>query len=235
MRNNARLAAYVASLALAVTTVTAIAPSAQAIPATDPIGVNAGAAWLESQLTDGIVHNTQYNFDDYGLTLDFGMALQNVGDHASTVTAIRNAMASHVDDYVTPFGGPHSYTGALAKLALFVGHPADTTFGGQDLITQLARPGLLDQPDRRADRGHRLHRRFPVRRRHRERAGPGLRRRGAAQRRLVCQGGGRAELPAQAAVPQRWLPAQLHRRQDGVRVSPAPTTARHRSTPPRSP
>jgi hypothetical protein len=137
MRRYARLGAYVASLTLAVSTVTAIAPSAQAAPVKDPIGVNAGASWLETQLTNGLVHNKQFNFDDYGLTLDFGLALQAVGGHASTVTAIKNAMASHVNDYVTPFGGPHSYTGALAKLALFVGHPADNNFGGQDLITQL--------------------------------------------------------------------------------------------------
>jgi hypothetical protein len=137
MRRYARLGAYVASLTLAVTTVTAIAPSAQATPVKDPIGVNAGASWLESQLTNGLVHNKQFNFDDYGLTLDFGFALQAVGGHTSTVTAIKNAMASHVDDYVTPLGGPHSYTGGLAKLALFVGDPTDKNFGGQNLITQL--------------------------------------------------------------------------------------------------
>ena len=143
MRRYARLGAYVASVTLAVTTVTAIAPSAQADPAKDPIGVNAGASWLESQLTNGIVHNTQYNFDDYGLSIDVGMALKAVGGHAGTVSAIATALApgAHDNYYTSTFQGvTTTYAGSVAKMALYAQQAgaSATNYGGQDLITLLA-------------------------------------------------------------------------------------------------
>ena len=141
MRRTTRLGAYVASAALALTgTLTGVAPApAMADAAThDPIGTDQGAAWLEGQLTDGLMYNPNYGgFDDYGLTIDAGLALAAVGGHESAVAQITSALADHVDDYVTPFGGPHSYSGGLAKLASLVGQPAATSFGGQNLVTEL--------------------------------------------------------------------------------------------------
>lgn len=137
MRRTTRLGAYVASAALALTgTLTGVAPANAA--AHDPIGVDQGAAWLEGQLTDGLMYNPNYGgFNDYGLTIDAGLALAAAGGHESAVAQITSALADHVDDYVTPFGGPHSYSGGLAKLASLVGQPAATSFGGQNLVTEL--------------------------------------------------------------------------------------------------
>ncbi len=142
MRRYARLGAYVASATLAVTTVTAIAPSAQAAPVKDPIGVNAGATWLESQLTHGIVRNTQFDFDDYGLSIDIGMALKAVGGHGGTVSGIATALApgAHDNYYTSTYNNvTTTYAGSVAKMALFAQQAgADaTSYGGQNLITLL--------------------------------------------------------------------------------------------------
>jgi hypothetical protein len=140
MRGNtrtSRIAAYAASAALVVSgTLLAVSP-AEAVTY-DPAPANQAADWLADELVGGLMHNNNFGgFDDYGLTLDAGFALQQVGGHASDVQDIKDAMAAHVDDYVTPFGGPVSYAGGLAKLAVFVGQPAATAFGGQNLVTQL--------------------------------------------------------------------------------------------------
>ena len=61
--------------------------------ATTPASAAAGrpADWLESQLTDGLVHNDTYDFDDYGLTADTGMALAAIGGHRPAVRKITRA------------------------------------------------------------------------------------------------------------------------------------------------
>jgi hypothetical protein len=136
MRTTSRIAAYAVSATLAVSgSVLAVTPADAVV---DPVPANQAADWLAGELDNGLMHNPNFGgFDDYGLTVDAGFALQAVGGHAPAVQSIKDALDDHVDDYVTPFGGPHSYTGGLAKLAAFVGHPADTSFGGQDLITEL--------------------------------------------------------------------------------------------------
>jgi hypothetical protein len=140
MRGNtrtSRIAAYAASAALAVSgTVLAVTP-ADAITY-DPGPANQAANWLAGELDGGLMHNNNFGgFDDYGLTLDAGVALAQVGGHAPDVQDIKDAMAGHVNDYVTPPSGTQSYTGGLAKLAVFVGYPAATSFGGQNLVIQL--------------------------------------------------------------------------------------------------
>ena len=142
MRRSVRLGALVASTTLALTGLAVIAPGAQAAPPKDPIGVNTGATWLTKQLTNGIVHNTQFNFDDYGLTVDIGLALKAVGGHASTVSSIATALApgAHDNYYTSTFGGvTTTYAGSVAKLALFVQQAGGsaTSYGGQNLITLL--------------------------------------------------------------------------------------------------
>lgn len=141
MRGNARrttrAAAYVASAGLAISgTLLAVTPAQSAPPPATPAAE--AATWLDGQLTGGLMHNPNFGgFDDYGLSVDTGFALTDIGGHSTAVSDIKDALADHVDDYVTPFGGPHSYTGSLAKLAAFVGYPADTSFGSQNLVTQL--------------------------------------------------------------------------------------------------
>ena len=99
------------------------------------------AAWLERQLTDGVVHNDEYGFDDYGLTADVGLALAAVGGHGADVRTIRKALAARVDSWTTgvDFGSDDVYAGSVAKAAVFARTAgADPrSFGGVDLVARL--------------------------------------------------------------------------------------------------
>lgn len=86
-----RLGALVATSALTLTGLALLAAPAQAVT-TDPRPVTIGAAWLEGQLTDGLLHNDQYAFNDVGLTLDAGFGLAAIGGHDATVATIAEAV-----------------------------------------------------------------------------------------------------------------------------------------------
>jgi hypothetical protein len=60
-----RAAAVLAAGALVLTTT----GTAQAAPE------DTSGGWLAGQLTNGLVHNDQFDFDDYGLSIDVGIAL----------------------------------------------------------------------------------------------------------------------------------------------------------------
>lgn len=98
--------------------------------------------WLAQQLDEGVVHNDQYDFDDYGLSVDVGLALHELGS-TKTARKVRQALAAHVDSYTTgvDFGSSDVYAGATAKAAVF----ARTTgadpraFGHVDLVARLNR------------------------------------------------------------------------------------------------
>jgi hypothetical protein len=90
-------------------------------------------------VTGGLVHNDQYNLDDYGLGVDVALALHAVDAEGDTVQAVSDQLAKHVTDYTSPGYGTVTSAGSTAKavvLAQAVG--ADpTSYGGQDLVTQL--------------------------------------------------------------------------------------------------
>ncbi len=125
-----RAATALVATALATSLVAAGSP-AQAAPA------DRGAHWLSGQLTGGLVHNDQFGFDDYGLSIDTAFGLQSIGGHARDVRQVRHALSSHVGDY-TGAGG-EKYSGATAKLLVLVqstgGDP--TSFGNVDLVKKL--------------------------------------------------------------------------------------------------
>jgi hypothetical protein len=93
--------------------------------------------WLASQLRHGLIHNGQFDFDDYGLTIDTAFALQSIGGHGAAVSHIRSALEQHAADYTTfqsdVYAGP---TAKLLVLARRTGGGA-TDFGGVDLVAQL--------------------------------------------------------------------------------------------------
>ena len=96
--------------------------------------------WLQSQLSDtGLVHNEQYGFDDHGLTVDFGLAFDDLRMKGPR-RDVRDAMASQVDAYTAPYDG-EIYAGAVAKLLVFAQESgADArAYGGVDLVTRLNR------------------------------------------------------------------------------------------------
>lgn len=104
------------------------APNSYAAPA---------ATWLTGQLTGGLVHDDQYDYDDMGLSLDVFFALQQLGTAATAQASVLDAVAPRVREYVGP--GTESYAGATGKLATAVelaGRDA-ASFGGLDLVTRL--------------------------------------------------------------------------------------------------
>ncbi|MGL5826883.1 MAG: prenyltransferase/squalene oxidase repeat-containing protein [Nocardioides sp.] len=129
-----------------------VASAAQAV--TPPTAVNApsaaGADWLDTQLTDGLIYNPSFGgFNDYGLSIDAGLALAAVGAREATLDQISAAVAANVDSYVTgvDFGSSDIYAAAVAKAAAFAGvaggNPA--SFGGVNLISRLeARTSSVD-------------------------------------------------------------------------------------------
>jgi len=100
-----------------------------------------GADWLTRQLTDGLIHNDQFDFDDYGLTADTAFALKAIGGQRAAVRDVRRALARHVDSWTTgvDFGSSDVFAGSTAKAVVL----AETTgadprsFGGVNLVKRL--------------------------------------------------------------------------------------------------
>lgn len=104
--------------------------------------------WLVTQLTSGLVHNDQYAFDDYGLTIDVALGLRAIGGYDSTIAEINTAVAGGVGNYVGT--GGESYAGAAAKtlmLAQIAGADA-TSYGGVNLVKRLNRRVIGDGPSK---------------------------------------------------------------------------------------
>lgn len=135
------LALAVATTALAQPLLAPAAMAATDVPA--PAAARAGTAWLATQLTDGVIHNPNYGgFDDYGLTLDIGVSMDEVGSDQALVRQIRTAMAAKVDNYVTgvDYGTPDErYSGPLAKSLVFaqVSGAEPRAYGGFDLVEEV--------------------------------------------------------------------------------------------------
>lgn len=130
-----RLVAALASGALALGLSVGATGTASAAPA------DRAGNWLEKQLTGGLIHNDVYDFDDYGLTADTGMALVAVGGHRKAVKQVSRALATNVDSWTTgvDFGSSDVYAGSVAKALVFAqtagANPKD--FGDVNLVKRL--------------------------------------------------------------------------------------------------
>ena len=115
------------------------APAKADEPSYDHTAMETGAGWLGQQVTNGAVHNDQYGFDDYGLSVDVALALDAVDAEPGTVDDISHRLASHVRDYTSPGYGTTTSAGSTAKAIVLAeatgADPAD--FGGTDLVAQL--------------------------------------------------------------------------------------------------
>jgi hypothetical protein len=120
------------SAALAVTLTSTNAQAATVSPA------GQSGDWLAGQLRNGVMHNNQFNFDDYGLTIDTAFALQAIGGHRAEVRQIRHVLSQHVNDYTT-FGSDVSAS-ATAKLLVAAQDTGASPrhFGGVNLIRRLS-------------------------------------------------------------------------------------------------
>src|SRR5690349_17141960 len=101
----------------------------------------AATDWLSGQLTDGVLHNDQYDFDDYALSIDAALALEAVGAHATSVGDVLDTLAADPTVYTRDFPGDteSQYAGQTGKLAVAVeeGGRDATSFGGHNLVTEL--------------------------------------------------------------------------------------------------
>lgn len=141
-----RLGALVAASALSVTGLTLVTTSA-AVAATDARPSTIAAKWLKGQLTDGLFHNDQFDFDDIGLSIDAGLGFAGAGGEAATVTRIADAVGpklttGYIQSDEFQFEAPFAfvqvgYYGAQAAKALVFGQVAEkntATWGGVDLV-----------------------------------------------------------------------------------------------------
>lgn len=123
-------------------------PAAQADTSRTPQTVNA-ADWLSGQVVDGVLYNEQFDFVDWGLTLDTLLALDAVGGYNAKVADIADALADDLGSYIGT--GGESYAGSTAK-ALVAVQAADRNtadFGGTDLVA--ATEARVDGTGRLAD------------------------------------------------------------------------------------
>lgn len=112
----------------------AITSTAQAAPGPQAFS---SAKWLEDQLTDGLVYNEQFMFNDFGLSLDVFFALEALDTRPNTRASILDAFDTQGADYVAGFGG--QYAGSYGKLATayqLAGRPTGNV-DGLDLIANL--------------------------------------------------------------------------------------------------
>ena len=79
--------------------------------------MSASATWLKSQLTAGILHNEEYDYDDLGLSADIAFALDAVGGQDATVTQVVDAIEPVSESWVGGFTPGRVYAGSLAKMA----------------------------------------------------------------------------------------------------------------------
>jgi hypothetical protein len=119
------------------TSLVAAAPAVSASPY-DPRPTADGAGWLSHQVTHGLVHNQQYDFDDYGLSIDVAFGLRAAHRKPKLVRAITHAIAANVDSYTTA-GPTTTYAGATAKALLLAVEQGKNprSFGGVDLESRL--------------------------------------------------------------------------------------------------
>jgi len=127
--------AAIASAGLLIVTTGA----AQAAPAGQAAPAKASGTWLKHQLTGGLIHNAQYDFDDYGLTGDATLALKQLGVKKAKLKTTRKALAAHVNDWVRGGSTTDLYAGSVAKAAVVAtalgANPKK--FGGDNLIKLL--------------------------------------------------------------------------------------------------
>jgi hypothetical protein len=133
-----RLGAALVAGALA-TGMVAAGPSASAAP--KPVDPDVSATWLSKQLTNGVVHNAQFDFDDYGLTADVGFALAALEGNSPTLRKLTKALSKHVESWTTgvDFGSSDVYAGSTAKALVFAQTVGKNPkkFGGTNLVKQL--------------------------------------------------------------------------------------------------
>jgi hypothetical protein len=131
------VAAVLAVPALSLSALVATSTSASA--ATDPAPVTAAGSWLGGQLQANgwLLHNEEWDYDNYGATIDAAIGLEAVGAPDAVISSISDAVAAQLSSYIGT--GTEEYAGATAKAAVLAQLAGDDpeAFGGVDLIDRL--------------------------------------------------------------------------------------------------
>jgi hypothetical protein len=143
------LALTIAASALGQPLLAPAASAATDVPATD--AARAGTGWLATQLTNGVIHNDTYDFDDLGMTMDIGLSMDEVGGDQALVRQIRSSLSSRVEEYVTggQYGDPSfRLAGELAKSLVFaqVSGADPRAYGGYDLVAEVEKTVTASGP-----------------------------------------------------------------------------------------
>jgi hypothetical protein len=97
------------------------------------------ARWQGSQLSKGRIYNRQYQFNDWGLTVDTGLTLAADGSEPARLARLEQAVRNHYRSYTGR--GSEKYSGAVGKTLVFVRvtreHPRN--FGGVNVRRELLR------------------------------------------------------------------------------------------------
>ncbi len=147
-RSLARAAVAAVSLAFAATAMPSDAFSSGEAPASQRVAHQtsarahgeAAARWQSSQLTAGRIHNGQFDFDDWGLTIDTAFMLAADGHHRKRLHRVTRAIEhNYYAHYAT--GSGSTSAGAMAKtlLATKVLNQNARHFGGRDVRARLLR------------------------------------------------------------------------------------------------
>lgn len=120
-----RSAALLAVPALSLTAL--VAASAPVFAAPDPAPAAAGAGWLADEvpesgilITSGEYDGVPYSYDDYGLSIDVGFALDAVGGQDETLGRVVDGIEANADKYTAPGFGTLVAAGATGKALSFL-------------------------------------------------------------------------------------------------------------------
>ncbi|RYJ06239.1 MAG: hypothetical protein EON52_07390, partial [Actinomycetales bacterium] len=102
--------------------------------------------WLGQQLTNGLVFNEQYEYNDYGLTIDVLQALLDTDTQPAKRTEIVSALRERVNEY-TSAGGTGKFITAVQDAGA-----VPTSFGGVNLVQRLE-DKIVGSDDPEAGRG----------------------------------------------------------------------------------
>src|SRR5690625_2459795 len=136
MSTSLRRASTLLIAAAVALTGTALTPAASARDA--PWPARSAARWQAGELTDGLIHNDQYDFDDHGLSIDTLFALDTAGVAPKRQRRIIRALRSDVESYIGD-GSGGTFSGAVAKtlVAATTANVAPRHFGGVNLVRRL--------------------------------------------------------------------------------------------------
>ena len=125
--------------------------SAVAAPAAKSPHAKSAGSWLESQVTRGRIHNGQFDFDDWGLTIDTAFALAAAGGHGKTIRNMTAAIRAHYYKGYATYNGD-KIAGAMAKSLVACGGAGQEPAQVRRAATCAPRCSPWWRPDPRASR-----------------------------------------------------------------------------------